>query len=228
MPKLKAEQVNNIKKLHSLGYTNRSIAKELNLHHKTIASYLNLLGLNTNGTVKTRIKVDENGNHACSSCGEMHEVSYYWKTCQYISTCNKCRYKQYITYVNNDELVSIRDRYNALKRRAKKSNIIFTITLDQFLEIWNNQNGYCFYTGIKMINKRGNGSSRHSVSIDKIDPKLGYINGNVVFCTLQANTMKTDLTLEELKLYIPLFYEKVCDMWRKRGLTVLQCAEGLY
>ena len=47
----------------------------------------------------------------------------------------------------------------------------------------------------------------HTISLDKIQPELGYVKGNVVFISLRANRLKNDATLKELQL-ISAYYSK--------------------
>lgn len=46
----------------------------------------------------------------------------------------------------------------------------------------------------------GTGSHRLKLSIDRIQPKLGYVPGNVIVVSTQANRLKSNLTFDELKL----------------------------
>lgn len=48
---------------------------------------------------------------------------------------------------------------------------------------------------------RGVGFSKWSPSIDKIDPKLGYIRGNIQIISLFANCMKRDASSEQLMMF---------------------------
>jgi hypothetical protein len=38
------------------------------------------------------------------------------------------------------------------------------------------------------------------LSIDRIDNKIGYVDGNVVACTVEINRKKTDITIEEIEM----------------------------
>jgi hypothetical protein len=52
------------------------------------------------------------------------------------------------------------------------------------------------------------------LSFDRFDTTQGYAWGNVVLCSNRANSIKRDLTLQELRVWIPSWYE--------RGLRLLE------
>jgi len=53
---------------------------------------------------------------------------------------------------------------------------------------------HCYYTGIKFEEE-----GKLAFSVDRIDSKKGYIEGNVVACTVDINSKKSNLTIEEIK-----------------------------
>ena len=53
----------------------------------------------------------------------------------------------------------------------------------------------CYYTGRKFDNE-----GPYSRSIDRIDSSKGYIEGNVVSCTIDINGKKSNLSDEEIEL----------------------------
>lgn len=58
----------------------------------------------------------------------------------------------------------------------------------------------CFYTG-----KEFESEGQFAMSFDRIDSAKGYIEGNVVSCTVDINSKKSNLSYEEIKM----LYEKL-------------------
>lgn len=84
--------------------------------------------------------------------------------------------------------------YN-IKRRAKNKGVPFDITVEDILNP-----GVCPALGINM--KRGSHThSYSSPSVDRIIPELGYVKGNIQVISKKANTMKSDATPEELRMF---------------------------
>lgn len=82
------------------------------------------------------------------------------------------------------------------KHRAKKAGIPFNICADDF-EIPE----VCPLLGIPLI--RGIGSmTMNSPELDRIIPSLGYVKGNVWVISRRANTIKSDATIEEIRLLV--------------------------
>lgn len=51
------------------------------------------------------------------------------------------------------------------------------------------------------------GSNDTAPSIDRIDPSLGYVRGNIEIISNKANRMKSDATYDELILFAKWVYE---------------------
>ncbi len=92
------------------------------------------------------------------------------------------------------------------KSRALKRNIVCTITEDDFSipEI-------CPILNIPLIRHFGTpGGKKNSPSLDRINPELGYVPGNVWVISQQANAMKSDASVQQLKqfaLWVNTTYE---------------------
>lgn len=59
-------------------------------------------------------------------------------------------------------------------------------------------NTHCPYLGIELTNIYSRGRVWTNPSIDRIDPELGYIPGNVEVISVLANVMKNSATKEQL------------------------------
>ena len=80
-----------------------------------------------------------------------------------------------------------------LKQSADSRNIKFDLS---FLVLKNlMEQKKCFYTG-RVFDGKGD----YALSIDRIDNKIGYIDANVVACTVEINRKKTDITIEEIEM----------------------------
>lgn len=84
------------------------------------------------------------------------------------------------------------------KKRAKQKNIEFSISLDDmpYIPI------KCPILGIDIKASKTIGPIDSSPSLDRINPLLGYIKGNVRIISNRANRIKSDATLKELEMIL--------------------------
>ena len=58
----------------------------------------------------------------------------------------------------------------------------------------------CPVLGVDMeISKLGSKNNDLTPSIDRIDPKKGYVKGNIIVVSMRANRIKTDATVDEIR-----------------------------
>lgn len=127
------------------------------------------------------------------------------------SKINKCKGNiAFLKGYQNNRL----DEYSQFKYHASKARSRSKIRgeksdLDvQYLkQLWESQNGICPYTGIKMEISRTSQDedvkkTPTKASLDRINPKIGYIKGNVEFVCYCINVMKNDFTKEETLEFI--------------------------
>jgi hypothetical protein len=86
--------------------------------------------------------------------------------------------------------------------RGKKSESVqkalpFNLTPEYLKDIWTDT---CPVYKVPFV--RFDRSSPHSPTLDRIEPSLGYVKGNVVFISARANRIKYDASLTELKLIV--------------------------
>jgi hypothetical protein len=85
--------------------------------------------------------------------------------------------------------------YNRYKLSAKKRNLEFSLTSEEFKEILNKNCRYC-----------GDSKSR---GIDRVDNRIGYTTSNSVPCCYMCNRMKWVWTEEQFKGRIKQIYKNL-------------------
>ena len=80
-----------------------------------------------------------------------------------------------------------------LKQSADSRNIKFDLSFLTVKKLMEQKK--CFYTNRSFENK-----GDYALSIDRMDNKLGYIEGNVVACTVEMNRKKADITIDEIEM----------------------------
>ena len=106
------------------------------------------------------------------------------------------------------------DEYSQFRyhlRKAKSRNKECDLTLEYLKEVWENQDGVCGYTGMKLTHHMWNTTKiPTTASLDRIDSSLGYVRGNVQFVSVMANFAKSDFTHEEMVL----FCKSISERWK--------------
>jgi hypothetical protein len=151
----------------------------------------------------------------CSKCSSWLELGHFHRGEHayggYSKVCRSCRadymliaenkrrdkaareYKPTPTTLPNKKASAI---CHAAQYRAKRHNCAFNLDLMFIQSIWESQNTKCWYSGLSMkISKKKVGF--YSPSLDRLNPDLGYVKGNVVLCLFAVNSFKQELTVEE-------------------------------
>jgi hypothetical protein len=95
-------------------------------------------------------------------------------------------------------------QFQQRKQAALKNRIPFTIEFDEL-----EQPEFCPVFGVKLnyvANEKGNRKPNRA-SIDKVIPELGYVSGNVRIISDQANRLKNNATVEQLKMILKYIEE---------------------
>ena len=82
------------------------------------------------------------------------------------------------------------------KTRSKRKDLPFALTNDYIYKL---TNSHCPVLGTEFIFAGNKCISDQSPSIDRIDPKLGYVEGNVAVISMKANMIKSNATWEEIQ-----------------------------
>ena len=92
------------------------------------------------------------------------------------------------------------------KSSAKRRTIPFDLTVDYIVDLYNSQDGKCYYTGRELIfnlpSNRNGFPSDATPSLDRLIPEKGYTQGNVVWCLWLINRMKYELSESNFYSYI--------------------------
>lgn len=201
---------------HLDGLTNKKIAETLDINRDTVAARLKKFGLKS--SFRDSIQLIDENTAICKKCGLQKNINQFSihrkdKPGEYrLAYCNACRAEQEKQSALKradtiDKFLLV--RYNELIRRCRRKSMLCLISEDEFIAQYHWQKGLCFYTDIPLICKVGSGKHRYGLSIDKIIPEMGYVYGNVVFCLNKINTCKNDLTLDEVKLWMPGWHKRI-------------------
>ncbi len=213
---LSDEQKALILSLYRQGQNCHEIGRQAGCSHQGVRRVLKENGLKSNR--KRGVSLNRIGDKKarCSECDKEKSIKKFSlhrrSTGNYReSYCDECRRKKVIARVNADVTRFISSAYSHLRSNCRKKDIKFQLNREHLLSLYERQNGLCFYTDRRMRCLIGNGASRDSLSVDRIVPEVGYVEGNVVLCTRLANSVKTDLTLIELGLWLPGWHQRLAD-----------------
>jgi len=145
--------------------------------------------------------------------------------------CKKCKQKTVDIYTSTENgFMTI--MFDTLNRRSRtkrhrhltekeKNKYRCYITKEKFFELWENHKkkfGYCCsLTGVEMVCKRSKGKKgagflgySNGVSVDRLNPDIGYTENNIIFISNKANKSKSAVTKE---LCI-----KILEIYKERNL----------
>lgn len=75
-------------------------------------------------------------------------------------------------------------KYGVYKRSAHIKNILFELTFEQFMNLWQKPCSYCQ-------------ESINTIGIDRLDNNIGYVVSNIISCCKVCNYMKREIPFTE-------------------------------
>jgi hypothetical protein len=94
------------------------------------------------------------------------------------------------------------DRCNALRGKAKARGLPFDLTADYLFSLIP-VDFICPVLGIPLVFGADGAFNPNSASVDRLNPRLGYVRGNVRVISNRANILKRDVTdAEELQMVV--------------------------
>lgn len=105
--------------------------------------------------------------------------------------------------------ITVFEHWVRRSRNNKKAKLRRGLTYDMYMAL---HVTHCPLLGIELSyeNYKHGTAPDNYATLDRIDPKKGYVEGNVQILSFRANTLKGDATIEELKLLL--------DNWTKQKL----------
>jgi hypothetical protein len=161
----------------------------------------------------------------CFKCKEKKDLSLFFKhrltSDGYHSWCKSCCTEG--NKISREKLYStIAGRATVFLRNAKKSaqkrGQEFNLTVKDIVDCWQNQKQICAYSGRKMTLESG---KINTVSIERIDSKVGYTSQNTILVCQAINRMKSDFKYEQ-------FYYLCRDVALFLGDDDLKLSVGAY
>ena len=146
----------------------------------------------------------------CPNCKTEHPLTIdFWNRRGdgfqgFCRVCDRAKSQQTKTRMNRENPISAlglqkyrktpKGRFSQYKTGARIRAKEWGLSLEQFSAFWKQPCSYC-----------GGGIS--TIGLDCVDPKIGYIQENIVPCCAKCNRAKHSMTLEEFKNQIRLIYE---------------------
>lgn len=219
----------DLRALHSAGLSSREIGRRVNLHHATVARRLGEIGLLPNGAARGILQIE--GELArCTKCKAWRPLANFHvqrsgaKYPYRLTYCDACRRAQTAAASRRSLDAYMSDRLNRIRLRCAERNLPFDLSSEWAVAQYERQGGRCFYTDADLTHQRTN-DKRQAISFDRVQHDGGYVRANVVLCSLRANTIKSDMTADELREWMPSWHARVA-MWRAAGVPCFQVAPG--
>jgi len=140
-------------------------------------------------------------NFCCRACSCTYKNKLYKNNLSELQLQAQQNIKNYCNN-HKDEWTPFRYSFRNAKKRFKE----FNLTLENLKQVWEQQNGICPYTGLKLelpiYNKCEN--IWYRASLDRIDSSKGYVVGNIQFVSTPINFMKSTMSDLQTKQYLKL------------------------
>lgn len=104
---------------------------------------------------------------------------------------------------------AIRSRITSTKHNCRNSDIKYNLSEEYLYNLFKKQEGKCALTGFTIAI---DGNTNLRLSLDKIIPANGYVEGNVQWTIFSANRAKGDLSYED--------FIKLCSLVLERATTI--------
>lgn len=130
---------------------------------------------------------------------------------------NRRRAEWYSEQARKGNLKAIlQHKINQYRACAKQKGVPYNLNVKYLIDLFNKQEGKCYYSG-KIMTVATNGGRGHrtslflspdQISLDRLIPKKGYVEGNVAWCTWQINTVKNSFTEDQFYSFCKIMSDR--------------------
>ena len=111
------------------------------------------------------------------------------------------------------------EQYRIKRQEATRRGLPFDLTARDIFYLLNDAT-HCPVLNIPLQRRPGRGGSPDTPSLDRVEPELGYVQGNVRVISWRANKLKGDATLEELRALVAYVSRHVRKRQRAASRTI--------
>lgn len=97
--------------------------------------------------------------------------------------------------------------FSRLKILAARRNLSFNVTPEYLMSVFNNQNRKCVFSGVELNFNHDMNQNYQTASLDRIDPDIGYEQGNLQWVHKDINIMRNAFSVEDFLRYCKLVAE---------------------
>lgn len=154
----------------------------------------------------------KDGNLKCFLCGEYKSPDNFFANAKKQHRdgkdlrCKSCKNKSRVErekyrYKQEPLRRLLVERLAGAKGRAKKFAWPIDIALDDLEDLWERQKGICALSGVPMTFSMFEGRVPTNVSLDQVNPAMGYTKDNIQLVCAAANQMKSNLDMSMLLFF---------------------------
>ncbi len=88
------------------------------------------------------------------------------------------------------------NRFTEIKRNAKSRGYEFSVSIEYLRKLFLIQNKQCYFTGIELLFGPADIHTETTASVDRIDNRKGYIEGNVQWVHKDINKMRGEMPVD--------------------------------
>ena len=137
----------------------------------------------------------------CFKCKTSHENTFYFKSTNtsdglhsWCKSCCRINGAKAVAKLNSKIESRAKIFLRNAKNSANKRKQEFSLEINDIVNFWNEQNKICAYSGLEMSLEAG---KLTTVSIERIDSKIGYTKDNTILVCQAINRMKSDFSYED-------------------------------